>query len=483
MRFTILLFFVLGAQASWFGSDQPTYQGWDTQQLSQWLEQHNIPVPSAPSQKELQDLVKSNWNAAQQYGSDSYNSAQHTFQNVKESAFESWDESTLRQFLLDQGVVAPSGPREKLVQLAKQHYREYASSLSSLSYHASTGIYGSPAYQATQSISSAIAAATNEVSRQLDDSKDYVYSTWDDNKLRSWLEQQGVLKSKQQATRDDMLRLMRENYAKTTQPVWDSWSDSYLHHWLVSHHIAPSDETPSRPSLLERMKLYYYDVTEKVWHTWSDSELRSWLVNHDLVKSDAQVNRDKLEKLVADNYAHAEDTIWSAWGDSDIRQWLIDNGHVVEEKAQGLNRDELVKLINSKYNDVSSRTVPYLVWPDARLRAYLREHGLSEDALPTSRPDLLQEARIRYTQTTNRAEAIFQKLLQLLNSGIEGVEEKLAQAYEILSGAGERAMERTKGTAGWADEKRKVKAEQAEASLSSLSAEASGEAAKHKTEL
>ena len=33
----------------------------------------------------------------------------------------------------------------------------------------------------------------------------------------------------------------------------------------------------------------------------------------------------------------------------------------------------------------------YLVWPDARLRAYLREHGVSEAHLPGDRPGLLRE--------------------------------------------------------------------------------------------
>lgn len=43
-----------------------------------------------------------------------------------------------------------------------------------------------------------------------------------------------------------------------------------------------------------------------------------------------------------------------------------------------------------RYNDVSARTAAYLVWPDARLRAYLRERGVSEAALPTNRPGLLR---------------------------------------------------------------------------------------------
>lgn len=51
-----------------------------------------------------------------------------------------------------------------------------------------------------------------------------------------------------------------------------------------------------------------------------------------------------------------------------------------------------MKLINAKYNEANAKTAAYLTWPDARLRAYLRNQGISEDALPTSRPGLLRKS-------------------------------------------------------------------------------------------
>lgn len=90
-----------------------------------------------------------------------------------------------------------------------------------------------------------------------------------------------------------------------------------------------------------------------------------------------------------DNYNNVHDTFWNAWTDNQLRAWLIDNGYLRSD-AQ-VKRDELVKSINDKYTDLSARTAPYLTWPDARLRAFLREHGLSDKQLPTSRPGLLRE--------------------------------------------------------------------------------------------
>lgn len=159
MRPQTLLLVTLGltatANASWFGSDSKDPSATDT--ASQWTQ-------------------------------DQYNRAQAVFSGLKADAFDSWDESRLREFLLEQGVVQPSGTREQLALLAKQKYgqwskaaSEYSASATSLasqaSQTASTAVYGDSQYQASKSISSVIAQATNDVSRTLDNSKDYVYST------------------------------------------------------------------------------------------------------------------------------------------------------------------------------------------------------------------------------------------------------------------------------------------------------------------
>jgi hypothetical protein len=45
--------------------------------------------------------------------------AQNVFSNIKDSAFDTWSESQLRQFLLDQGVIEPKGTKEQLIQMAR----------------------------------------------------------------------------------------------------------------------------------------------------------------------------------------------------------------------------------------------------------------------------------------------------------------------------------------------------------------------------
>ena len=157
-----------------------------------------------------------NWWSYTAWTNEQYGNAQKSFQNIKESTFESWDESRLREFLLEQGIVEPKGPREKLILLAKNHYNAYKDAGSSLSY------------SVTDTVSGLFSTSTDGAWKALDDSKDYVYSTWDDTRMKGYLVSRGVLKSDSQKTRDQYLKLMKEHYAAVADPVWQAWSDSYI---------------------------------------------------------------------------------------------------------------------------------------------------------------------------------------------------------------------------------------------------------------
>ena len=145
------------------------------------------------------------------------------------------------------------------------------------------------------------------------------------------------------------------------------------------------------------MQDYYYGAHDTAYSDWDESELKTWLVEHGIIKSNAQVQKEKLQKLVADNYATAHDTVYGGWRDSDMRQWLIDNGYLRSD-AQ-VKRDELHKLMSDKYTNLRDTSAAYLTWPDARLRAYIRANGVDDKYIPTTRPGLLQEVRIRYVHS------------------------------------------------------------------------------------
>lgn len=243
----ILFYFILLASvahaSSWFSSE-PDYAKWSHAELRTWLEHRSIKVPPSFDKPLLYDLVDANWHSpppiaayaesGRQWSLDQYNRAQRAFEHVKDDSFDKWDESRLRAFLLEQGVVAPSGPREQLVLLAKTKYRAYtdaaalysplASSSASSAYAGATDA----AHSASQCVSSAVAQATHEVTRAFDDTKDYVFSSWDDHRLRNWLEEHGVVEAKSANTKDELTRLANDYYCKATCAAWESWSDSYI---------------------------------------------------------------------------------------------------------------------------------------------------------------------------------------------------------------------------------------------------------------
>jgi hypothetical protein len=253
---------------------------------------------------------------ANKWTADQYDKAQKTFNDLKESSFDAWSDSRLREFLLEQGVVEPSGPRERLILLAKAHYKSYTDAASSLSSKASTAVYGDPTYQASWSISSYAAAATKEVGRQIDEGKDYVWSTWDDNRLRAYLVGKGVIKGEAQSKREEYLQLMKEYYSGAVKNVWEAWSDSYIvrvpafsifclltafdqqREWLLSHGLIKDTPKTTREALLADMSKYYYSATDTVYSTWSDVQLKDWLVEHGITKQGAKVEREKMLKLV-----------------------------------------------------------------------------------------------------------------------------------------------------------------------------------------
>jgi hypothetical protein len=192
--FLFIATLTLVVQASWFGgssnSDDPAYVSWDTDHLRSWLELHNVPLPKhSSSQAELKDLVASNWNIASSWTYDQYNSAQDLFTGIRDTSFDKWDESRLREFLLKQGVVAPKGPKEHLVQLAKSKYSSYTDAASSFSSRA-TAAYEDTQHQMSEgvsSIASKVTSVVDQAHKSFDQSKDYVYSTWSDNEMRTWL--------------------------------------------------------------------------------------------------------------------------------------------------------------------------------------------------------------------------------------------------------------------------------------------------------
>ncbi|KAJ3862102.1 hypothetical protein EV359DRAFT_74366 [Lentinula novae-zelandiae] len=394
----------------------------------------------------------SSWTPAQ------YESFQNSIASMRDSTFDAWDESHLREWLLEQGIVAPKGPREEIVLVAKRRWRDWQdakanfdASASSMGSSASS-VVSSAMSQASSTVATTASSASS--AHPLDDTKDYVWSTWDDTQLRKYLVQKGVIDDRTAAgkKRDELVALVKDGYNNVQGNIWEMWGDSYIREWLASHNLIDtrSPIEQSRDEYLDSMRTYYYNTSQRVWDTWSDSDMKAWLAENGIVKRDAEIKTEKLRKLVQDNYAHAKSTLSSSWTESQMRAWLIEKGYMRSD-AQ-VKRDELISVFYNKYSAASAAIAPYFVWPDARLRAYLREHSLFSSpsapfssspsssqqtfSLPKSRSELLKETRIKWVQTTSTAEGIVNRLKEILDDNVIGpVEAQLARVWEVLVGS------------------------------------------------
>ncbi|KAJ3780510.1 hypothetical protein GGU11DRAFT_721244 [Lentinula aff. detonsa] len=430
-KLVILSLFIVSpayaSSGSWFGSSQDS-------------DSSPSPYPSSFS----------SWTPSQ------YSSFQETFASLRDSTFDAWDESRLREWLLVQGIVAPKGTKEELVLIAKRRWRdwqeanEHYSSAASETASAYASDASAAAFGAASTVSSYAAQATADVlsKRPFDSTKDYVWSTWDDTAVRKFLVDKGVIDTRTAAgkKRDELAQLAQTHYESASGNVWEIWSDSYIRDWLAAHHLIDTRNSvqKTRDEYNKHMQSYYYDTKQHVWDSWSDSDMRTWLIDNGFMKSDAVATRDEMKKAIQKNFYSAQSTLTSAWSESQMRTWLIENGYLRSDSQ--VRKDEIVSLFRAKYYSaasiISSSTAPYLTWPDARLRAFLRESGVSESMLPTSRPSLLQEVRIRWVRTSTSAERMLARLKEVLDDNVVGpVEDRLVRAWEVLKGAGGDSQE------------------------------------------
>jgi len=163
-----------------------------------------------------------------------------------------------------------------------------------------------------------VALATIDVGRAAEDGKDYVYSTWDDNKLRTYLEQQGVPKIKIERKREELLAMVGGAYAKVTNPTWEAWSTPYIVSSpqplicsLIDIPVGGTYSTNGSSPTISSIRLCTGTQRTRIQNGavllqhqrfrlehLGRQRLEAWLVQRCIVKSDAQIKQDKLVKLV-----------------------------------------------------------------------------------------------------------------------------------------------------------------------------------------
>ena len=76
------------------------------------------------------------------------------------------------------------------------------------------------------------------------------------------------------------------------------------------------------------------------------------------------------------------------WTPSEARTWLSENGHA--EEGEAVDDKQVFEVMMKYFNKGSDALAEFMVWPDARLRAWLRARGVAEPKnARRKRPDLV----------------------------------------------------------------------------------------------
>lgn len=85
------------------------YNKWHETELERWLADHNVPYPTPADRKDLENLVKNNW------------------QSKVTSPYSDWEPAQLTSFLRQRGVEtrdAAAENKNSLVEQVKRHWYE-----------------------------------------------------------------------------------------------------------------------------------------------------------------------------------------------------------------------------------------------------------------------------------------------------------------------------------------------------------------------
>ncbi|KPI43679.1 Meiotic sister chromatid recombination protein 1 [Cyphellophora attinorum] len=447
MRFSQILVGALATTAtasSWFG--KAAYNKWHETELERWLSDHSIPYPTPADRKDLENLVKSNWQstivdplaAAGDKTTDSYES-------VKDWIFDSWTESQLKAFLDHNNIPAPQPrARDSYLTSARQNYDSVAKKLGEYSAYPGDWLYSSwtesdlkefldsrgwPAPQpstrdkliasvrrnsrlASLSFQSAASSASASAESAQASLSDALFDAWSDSKLKEFLDSHGV-PVPQGSKKNELIALARKHRAQLTGNEASSVSSGAASAYGAATSSAGNAYAKATDSASAAADDAFYSVVD----TWGESRLKAFLDARGVPVPQGS-KKNELVKQVRLN-KHKAQSGWSAWT---FDTWTVDNLQKYL-KAQGkdtkktakASRDDLVKQAQDAYASASktggsnyasatnylaqqtdaAKDTTFDTWSESELKKYLDGYGIS-NYQGTTLNELRAEARKQY---------------------------------------------------------------------------------------
>ena len=363
------------------------YNKWHETELERWLSDHNIPYPTPADRKDLENLVKSNWNS--KIG----------------QPYNDWSTPQLQTYLKSKGadVKKSSGSsKDSLVKQVKGYWTESADSASNA--YGSVKDWVFDRYRALALVNGDLLLTSN---------------SWTDSQIKAFLDKNGI-PAPQPRKRDTLLASARSNYESIAKKanqyysypgawLYETWSESDLKEFLDERGV-PVPQPSTRDKLIASVR--------------RNSRLASLTIKESAASASASAAAAKQS---------LSDALLDSWSDSQIKEWADKNGIKV---PQGSKRNELLALARKHRSALTGDTVASSVssgfgaastkagneaakatddvqlmsedafnkaigtWSDSRLKAYLDARGVP---VPQGgkKDELVKQVRLHKTKAAS----------------------------------------------------------------------------------
>ncbi|KAJ5341347.1 hypothetical protein N7541_010471 [Penicillium brevicompactum] len=494
---TGLIFFLASTEAvaasSWWS--KAVYNKWHETELERWLSDHDIPHPSPADRRDLENLVKTNWDTkVQKPLGNIADQANDQLHHAKEWIFDTWSDTQLKAFLDRHGIPAPQ-PRKRdvLIKAARENYEKVATKVGETASYPGDWIYenwsdsdlkawlderGWPAPQPSTrdkliasvrrnsrlvslQARSIAASASAEAEAAKESLSEELFNAWSDSKLKEFLDEHDV-KVPQGSKRNELIALARKhryNLSKQASSAAGAAQDAFG--------AATTKAGNQYARATEDAKLKAEDGFEAALNGWSDSRLKAFLDARS-VPVPQNGKRDELIATVRAN-AHKAAGGWNqynfdTWDKEHLLKYLSAVNHKAAKKADA-SREELVKHAEDSYAKASkvggeqyasataslaqatgsAKDATFDQWSQSELKRYLDNYGI-----PTYQGSSINELRAaarRNAQyfkygTTNPQDTIYARVMETLHWAVEQIKLGAASGRAQGSDAAEKVQEK-----------------------------------------
>lgn len=357
--FSQLLVLGLAAEAtvasSWFS--KAVYNKWHETELERWLSDHNVPYPTPADRKDLEGLVKDNW------------------QSKVAQPYNDWDTPQITSFLQQKGVeVKESAAANKDGLLA--------------------------------SVKSAWYETEDKAEDAWSSVKDWIFDSWTDSALKAFADKHDIPVPQPRA-RDTLIAKLRSNYETIAKKagetaaypgnwLYESWTESDLKEWLDSHGI-PAPQPTTRDKLIASVRrnariasLKMADMqasasksaaaatetlSDKLLDSWSDSQIKEWADKNGIKVPQGSKRNELLAiarkhraQLTGDNVSYSAKSAASVASASGVSAFGAATSKAGNQYAKATDDAQL------KADDAFNSAIG--AWSESRLKAYLDSRGV-----------------------------------------------------------------------------------------------------------